>query len=58
MVAAAVAGLIALGMAEYRFCHAIEVRFADLDALRHVNNAAHFTHMEQDRRKCFERLGV
>jgi acyl-CoA thioester hydrolase len=31
------------------FCHPIEVRFRDVDAMRHVNNAVYFTYLEQAR---------
>jgi acyl-CoA thioester hydrolase len=33
----------------FRFQHPIEVRFADLDALRHVNNAVFLSYMESAR---------
>jgi acyl-CoA thioester hydrolase len=33
----------------FRFSHLIEVRFADLDLLGHVNHAAYFTYMETAR---------
>src|ERR1017187_1225456 len=33
----------------YRHRYAIEIRFADMDALGHVNNANHFTYLEQAR---------
>jgi acyl-CoA thioester hydrolase len=31
------------------FRHSIEVRFSDVDAMRHVNNAVYFTYLEQAR---------
>jgi len=34
---------------EPHFRHRIEVRFRDLDVLRHVNNAVYFTYLEQAR---------
>ena len=33
----------------FRFHHPIEIRYADIDAQRHVNNAIYFTYMEQAR---------
>jgi len=33
----------------FRFRYPVEVRFADLDALRHVNNAAFLTYLESAR---------
>jgi acyl-CoA thioester hydrolase len=33
----------------FRHRYAIEIRFADMDALGHVNNANHFTYFEQAR---------
>jgi acyl-CoA thioester hydrolase len=33
----------------FRFSHLVEVRFADLDMLGHVNHAAYFTYMETAR---------
>ena len=33
----------------FRFFIHVEVRFSDLDALNHVNNAVYFTYMEQAR---------
>ncbi|MCJ7566718.1 MAG: acyl-CoA thioesterase [Anaerolineales bacterium] len=44
-------------MGEYRFFHSIEVRYGDIDAQRHVNNARHFTYMEQARTKYIKALG-
>jgi hypothetical protein len=34
---------------EFRFYHPIEVRYADIDAQRHVNNVAYFAYMESAR---------
>lgn len=36
-------------MADFRFSCSIPVRYADLDAQGHVNNATYFTYMEQAR---------
>jgi acyl-CoA thioester hydrolase len=33
----------------FSYRHPIEVRFRDCDAMRHVNNAVHFTYLEQAR---------
>ena len=33
-------------MQEFRFYHPIVIRFSDLDAQRHVNNARYFTFLE------------
>jgi acyl-CoA thioester hydrolase len=45
-------------MPSFRFSHPIEVRYADLDPQRHVNNAAIFTYLEQARAKYLEHLGL
>lgn len=45
-------------MSEFRFFHPIEVRYADIDAQRHVNNAHYFTYMEQARVKYVEHLDL
>jgi acyl-CoA thioester hydrolase len=45
-------------MSEYRFFHPIEVRYADIDAQRHVNNACYFVYMEQARGKYVQHLGL
>jgi acyl-CoA thioester hydrolase len=45
-------------MPTFRFSHPIEVRYADLDPQRHVNNAAVFTYFEQARAKYLEHLGL
>lgn len=45
-------------MPEFRFFHPIEVRYADLDAQRHVNNACYLTYMEQARLKYIQSLGL
>ena len=46
------------GSPSFRFSHPIEVRYADLDPQRHVNNAAVFTYLEQARAKYLEHLGL
>lgn len=33
----------------FRFSHPVEIRFADLDSMGHVNNATYFTYMEMAR---------
>jgi acyl-CoA thioester hydrolase len=45
-------------MPEFRFFHPIEVRYADIDAQRHVNNAAFFSYMETARSRYLQRLGL
>lgn len=45
-------------MAEYRFFHPVEVRYADLDPQRHVNNAVYFSYMEQARASYLRHLGL
>ena len=45
-------------MPSFHFSHAIEVRYADLDPQRHVNNAAIFAYFEQARAKYLEQLGL
>lgn len=45
-------------LSEFRFYHPIEVRYADLDAQRHVNNACYLTYMEQARLKYIQSLGL
>jgi acyl-CoA thioester hydrolase len=45
-------------MPEVRFFHPIEVRYADIDAQRHVNNAAFFSYMETARSRYLQRLGL
>ena len=34
---------------EFRYCHPIEIRFGDTDALGHVNNAVYFSYFEAAR---------
>jgi acyl-CoA thioester hydrolase len=40
------------------FTISIEIRYADIDSLQHVNNARYFTFMEQSRAKYFAHLGL
>lgn len=40
----------------FRFSHPVEIRFADLDALGHVNNAKYFTYMETARLLYFRQV--
>jgi acyl-CoA thioester hydrolase len=42
----------------WRFVHPIDVRYADLDPQRHVNNAAVFSYFETARAKYLEHLGL
>ena len=42
----------------FRFAVPIEVRFRDLDALNHVNNAVYFSYMEHARITYMSRLGL
>ena len=46
------------GMPPFHFSHPIEVRYADLDPQRHVNNVAIFAYFEQARAKYLEHLGL
>jgi acyl-CoA thioester hydrolase len=45
-------------MPEFRFSCPLAVRYADLDAQGHVNNAAYFTYMEQARFEYWVALGL
>jgi acyl-CoA thioester hydrolase len=45
-------------MSAFRFSHPIEVRYADLDPQRHVNNAVLFSYLEQARAKYLQQLGL
>ena len=45
-------------MDEIRFHHRMEVRYADLDAQGHLNNAKYLTYFEQARIRYFEELGL
>jgi acyl-CoA thioester hydrolase len=45
-------------MTTFRFSCPIKVRYADLDAQGHVNNAAYFSYMEQARFEYMQALGV
>lgn len=44
--------------ADYRFYHPMEVRYGDIDAQGHVNNARTFTYMEQARVRYVQHLGL
>lgn len=41
---------------KWPFCLKIKIRFRDLDAMQHVNNAVYFTYMEQARTEYFMKL--
>ena len=43
---------------QFHYSLPISVRFRDLDAFGHVNNAVYFTYMEMSRTGYFERLGL
>lgn len=43
---------------EYAVSTQIEIRFADVDSMGHVNNAKYFTYMEQARMAYFKKLGL
>jgi len=45
-------------MSKWGFFHPIEIRYADIDAQRHVNNARYFAYMEQARAKFVQALGL
>jgi acyl-CoA thioester hydrolase len=45
-------------MSCYQFYYPIEVRYADIDAQGHVNNAKYLTYMEQARMAYFLHLGM
>jgi acyl-CoA thioester hydrolase len=45
-------------MNEFHFCHAIEVRYGDLDPQGHVNNASYLTYLEQARIAYIQHLGL
>lgn len=45
-------------MADFRFYHPIEVRYGDLDAQGHLNNAKYLTYMEQARIQYTRHLGL
>jgi acyl-CoA thioester hydrolase len=42
----------------YHFSHRLEVRFRDIDALGHVNNAVYLSYLEQARVLYFQHLGL
>ena len=45
-------------MGTFHFYHPVEVRYADIDAQGHVNNAKYLTYMEQARMAYFLKLGM
>jgi acyl-CoA thioester hydrolase len=45
-------------MDKFVFSHTLEIRFKDIDALGHVNNAVYITYLEQTRAKYLEQLGL
>ncbi len=45
-------------MLKFYFIHSLEIRFRDIDALGHVNNAVYLTYLEQARAKYLEQLGL
>ncbi|HEY5982968.1 MAG TPA: thioesterase family protein [Anaerolineales bacterium] len=45
-------------MPEFRFFHPVEVRYGDLDAQGHVNNAKFLTYFEQARVRYWTELGL
>lgn len=47
-----------LDLSAFRFSTEIEVRWRDLDALNHVNNAVYFTYLEQARVRYLRELGI
>lgn len=42
----------------FKFFHTVEIRYGDIDAQRHVNNARYFSFMEQARVRYFQKLGL
>ena len=45
-------------MSPFRFYHPVDIRYGDIDPQRHVNNARHFTFMEQARIQYLMKLGL
>jgi acyl-CoA thioester hydrolase len=45
-------------MTTFRFVHPIEIRYADLDPQRHVNNVAVFAYLESARARYLQHLGL
>ena len=45
-------------MTEYRFFQPVEIRYGDIDAQRHVNNARFFTYLEGARTMYLKQLGL
>ncbi len=47
-----------VGPERFRFYHPIEIRYGDIDAQGHVNNACYFTYMEETRVRYIASLGL
>ncbi len=45
-----------IDLALFRFSYPLQIRFADLDVLEHVNNAKYFTYMESARLAYFQQV--
>ena len=45
-------------MTIFRFVHPIEIRYADLDPQRHVNNVAVFSYLESARARYLQHVGL
>jgi len=45
-------------MTNYRFYQPVEIRYGDIDAQRHVNNARYFTYLESARTNYVKNLGL
>jgi len=45
-------------MSQYKFHYPIEVRFGDLDAFWHVNNARYLVYLEQARSRYMQEMGL
>ncbi len=45
-------------MTDFRFFQPIEIRYGDIDAQRHVNNARYFTFLESARAMYLQHLGL
>ncbi len=49
---------VAVPTGNFKFFHPIEIRYGDIDAQRHVNNARYFSFMEQARARYLQNLGL
>ena len=49
---------VAVPTGTFSFFHPVEIRYGDIDAQRHVNNARYFSFMEQARVRYFQNLGL